>query len=128
MSNGAAVKSITRYTYHFKEGDETVTKTRTDYTDGSKSFSWPVGTKMSDVALYRAPDLADAYGEDAILLVEGEKTADALHARGYVAVSLPGGSGQSDLSALDLMVYPNSELTIYISPDNDKVGLKAATA
>lgn len=126
MTNGVAVIKTTHYTYRLKAGG-TVTKTRTDYADGSKSFKWPTGTKMSDVALYRGEDLSDLSPEEPWVLVEGEKTTDALRARGIVAVCLPGGSGQSDLSALDeLAQYP--ENPGHISPDNDAVGLKAGAA
>lgn len=128
-TNGAAVTKTTRYEYYLKDpkANDPIFKTRIDYADGSKSFKWPTGTKMQDVGMYRQGDLTDAFGDDPILLVEGEKTADALNDRGIVAVSLPGGSGQRDLSALDVLkAWPDS--TIYVSPDNDAVGLKAATA
>lgn len=124
MTNG--VVGTTIYTYPLKAGG-TITKTRHDRGPKEKSFSWPPGTKMSDVGLYNQ-DLLDrlAPGEPWVL-VEGEKTADALVARGIVAVSLPGGSGQRDLSALDVLAnHPKNPG--HISPDNDAPGLKAATA
>lgn len=126
MTNGAAVVRTTRYTYRLKAGG-TTTKTRIDYADGSKTFKWPPGTQMKDVAIYNGEHLKEMDPEDPWVLVEGEKTADALMHCGIVAVCLPGGSGQRDLSALDeLAEYPDNPG--HISGDNDAVGQKAATA
>src|SRR4051794_5470450 len=116
-TNGAAVTKTTNYEYRLKAGG-TTTKTRYDYADGSKAFKWPTGTKMSDVCLYNEDLLKNLAPEEPWVLVEGEKTADALAARGIVAVSLPGGSGQRDLSALDVLAdYP--ENPGHVSADND---------
>ena len=118
--NGQAVKT-TSYEYPLKDGG-TVTKTRYDYADGSKSFKWPPGTTMAEVGLYNEDLLKRLSTGEPWVLVEGEKTADALTARGIVAVSLPGGSGQRDLSALDVLTG-YAENPGHVSPDNDRVGL-----
>jgi hypothetical protein len=119
-TNGTPIRDTKQYFYRLKAGGQAI-KTRYDYVDGSKSFKWPPGTKMGDIRLYGADWLPDVT-PDKIILVEGEKTADALWDYGFFAVSLPGGAGQKDLSALDeLKDY--AEIPVYVSPDNNGVGL-----
>jgi hypothetical protein len=75
--------------------------------------------------LYRLDQLA-ARPSDPVILVEGEKSADAAAEilPGYVVMTWPGGSnatGQADWSAL-------KDRDVWIWPDNDEPGQKAAEA
>jgi AAA domain len=119
--NGTPIKDTTRYEYTNFRTKEKVIKTRIDYVDGSKSFTWPTGTKMSDLHLYGRDDLRRLQKDEPVLLVEGEKTADALSRYGFVAVSLPGGAGQSDLDALNVIRYTGNP--VFLCPDNDEPGI-----
>src|SRR4029077_11858024 len=102
-TNGTPIQQVTRYEYTNWRTKEKVTKTRIDYVDGSKSFTWPVGTKMGDLHLYGHEDVRRLKKDEAILLVEGEKTADSLTRHGFIALSLPGGSSQTDFTALNVI-------------------------
>jgi hypothetical protein len=120
-TNGVAITKTTDYEFTNFKTKERIIKTRYDYADGSKSFKWPPGTKMGDLHLYGWDNLKRLQKDEPIFFVEGEKTADALTRHGFIAVSLPGGSGQKDFTALNVLRYFLSH-PIFLCPDNDKPG------
>lgn len=66
--------------------------------------------------LYRLPDI-DSAAE--VVLVEGEKAADALHLAGWTATSAPGGSN-TRLDKIDWRPLAGKSVTLW--PDNDEAG------
>jgi len=70
---------------------------------------------------YRLPELMKRK-EQPVLIVEGEKDADALHALGFVATTNAGGAGKWTQS---LSVYLRDRRVVVL-PDNDEPGLAHA--
>lgn len=93
-----------RYVAKRADGSPFATKTRIDYDDGTKSFTWPPGTKASAAPLWRIEDVAAADPGTIVYLVEGEKAADSLAERGILAVGSMCGSslGPPDAEILPL--------------------------
>lgn len=77
-------------------------------------FGYPPGPRP----LYRLPEIERSRE---IVLVEGEKAADALHRFGWVATSAPGGSS-TKLEAIDWRPLAGKSITLW--PDNDEAGRK----
>ena len=122
VDNDPRTTEINRVAYpYLNRWGEPLVKTRIEYADGHKRFEWPKGTKVEDVLLYNHDLLSEPRFADApILVVEGEKTADALVAAGFCAVSFCGGSGQRKLG---VAAEALAERTVYLWPDSDKPGL-----
>ncbi len=113
----------TDYSYRLADGSPWLTVTRIDYEDGSKTFSQKTArgltpTKDPDHRWlpYRLPEWAK---EDCnVLIVEGEKCADAVHGLGLAATTNAGGAGnwQTDLAPFF------AERNVVLIPDNDAAG------
>lgn len=82
--------------------------------DGTGGWVW----KMAGVqkVLYRLPELLDAVkNRQPVFIVEGEKAADTLAARGFVATCSPGGAGKwlkeysSALTGADVVIFPDCD-------------------
>jgi len=106
------------------DGNTIAPHVRYDHPDGSKSYSWPVGTKPADLPLYGLKHLFDmgSAAVNSIIITEGEKSADALIKIGYAALGTVTGASSC----------PNQEVfapligwdaRTYLWPDNDDVGL-----
>jgi hypothetical protein len=80
---------------------------------------WQVAAMPVPRPLYRLPDLADA---SVVVVVEGEKCADAARGLGLVATTSAGGSQAADKTDW----RPLAGKEIWIMPDNDKPGRKYA--
>lgn len=85
------------WTYHDAEGNPVGIVVRWDRGDGTKDIRpafrdgerWRIGAMPDPRPLYRLPDLV---GATRVLVVEGEKCADAAWALGFVATTSAGGS------------------------------------
>ncbi len=109
--------------YRDADGRLLATHRRILHPNGTKQMPWVSATgepvKPSALPLYRLPELLAAPADADVLLVEGEKCADAARAAGYVAVSLAGGAEQRDFGqALD----PLRGRQVFLMPDNDAPG------
>jgi len=112
------------FIYHSAEGEPIGRVTRHPTPDGKTFRQWTpdsAGWKAGGFppTLYRLPELIEADRESFIIIVEGEKHADALAAEGMIATTAPMGAGKwgkvRDLSALH-------GRHIVILPDNDEPG------
>tara|TARA_R110002110_G_scaffold415747_1_gene654755 strand:+ start:1687 stop:3750 length:2064 start_codon:yes stop_codon:yes gene_type:complete len=113
-----------RYIYHNQDGDPVLIANRFNKPDGTKFFI-PFDVTRGE---WKAPDTRPLYNLDKIttanpaepvVLVEGEKCADALTALGYLATATYGGCnalGKADLS-------PLRSRTVTLWPDFDEPGL-----
>lgn len=121
-----------KYEYQNAKGETVFIQLRFDSMEnGSKQFrpvhfeshkgKWFLQGHKGDRPLYNLPQLAKA---KKIVVVEGEKAADALNRIGIVATTSSNGSkspGKTDWS-------PLLEKEIYVWPDNDEPGERYATA
>ncbi len=97
-----------------RDGKEIRPITRNEPTDGGFS-TWQIAGMPIPRPLYQLPSLADA---EQVIVVEGEKCADALRALGYVATTSPHGSkgaGMADWS-------PLAGKQVVLMPDIDEPG------
>lgn len=113
------------YKYTDEKGNLLYTKTRLDYSDGTKSFYFeqPNGTKGVkgiDRVVYNLASFKDA---STIYFVEGEKCADALISRGRVATTLDNGANSRWHKHYD-KYFMDKE--VIIIPDNDDAGKQYA--
>lgn len=96
---------------------------RQEMADGTKRFMQRDGTgawKAPAVShLYNLPAIAAAPPEAPVILVEGEKAAEALILHGDLATTLPGGSN-TDLAKADLT--PLAGRAVILWPDADQPG------
>ena len=119
----------THYTYQNAHGADVITVIRTDFTNASgmaqKQFKQKTAAGLPPSkdpnykpVPYRLPKWADC--TDTILIVEGEKCADALANIGFQATTNVGGSGNwsSDLNPWF------KDRDVVILPDNDQAGEK----
>lgn len=79
--------------------------------------AWAYGKPTAPAIPYRLPDMLAAV-HDTVLICEGEKDADALAARGFIATTSPAGAGKW---SADLNRWFEGK-TVYVLPDNDKAG------
>lgn len=79
--------------------------------------AWEAGKPKGPPIPYRLPDMLAAV-HDTVLICEGEKDADALAARGYVATTASEGAGKW---SPELNRWFEGK-TVYVLPDNDKAG------
>ncbi len=115
----------TEYRYYNADGSLLYIKVRIDYTDGTKKFYFvqpngKMGAKGVTRVIYNLPDV---YQAETAYLVEGEKCAQALIDRGYVATTLDSGSNSKWLP--EYAPYFEGKKVIII-PDNDEPGRKYA--
>jgi len=80
---------------------------------------WRVGALPEPRPLYRLPELATA---NRVIVVEGEKCADAAQKLGFSATTSAGGSG----AATKTDWRPLADKDVWILPDNDTPGRKYA--
>ena len=96
--------------------------------DGSKEIirpvsrcpgGWKIGAMPTPRPLYRLPELANA---PRVIVVEGEKCADALAALGYVATTSASGAAAAKFTSW----APLASKQVFIFPDHDTAGHKYA--
>ncbi|MGD0572331.1 MAG: phage/plasmid primase, P4 family [Sedimentisphaerales bacterium] len=88
--------------------------------DGNGGWIWSLdGTRR---VLYRLPELIKAPMQDFVFIVEGEKDADNLIARNFIATTCPGGAGKW---MPEYNQYFRGRL-VAIPPHNDEPGRKHA--
>jgi hypothetical protein len=105
----------TRYDY-FDVAGRRITKTRTDYSDGSKDFK-SGKYKLADLLPYGYEHLSGLGVGEAVYVVEGEKAAAALCSLGLAAIGLPG----TAYLPRELDLLRNKQLVW--CPDRDRVGV-----
>lgn len=89
--------------------------------DGSKRFIWPTGTTIAGLLYFPTgapPDPATTPQ----LVVEGEKTADAVAAAGFPAAAIVSGASSTPGPAVIGLLARYDGITLW--PDRDDVGLK----
>ena len=120
--NKAGVPSC-QYIYRDKDGEPILIANRYDKPDGGKFFL-PFDIKRSEwkamatSPVYNLDKISVADPATPIILVEGEKCADALSGTGFITTTTFGGSNgfkKADLSPLE-------SRSVYIWPDNDEPG------
>jgi AAA domain len=79
----------TRYEIRDSEGNLKAVHTRLDYTSGPKRMAWPVGTRVNELPFYGSERLGEW---SSVVIVEGEKSADALRSVGVPALATFGTS------------------------------------
>lgn len=114
-----------RHIYLTADGDISCYIFRYEYNDGSKEFlPWNAATGKTEFPsprpLYRLPQLMKT---DKVILVEGEKCADALAAAGFTATTLMGGAN-TKVDKTDLLPLKGKDIILW--PDNDEPGRKYA--
>ncbi len=124
-----AKKERDRITWDIKDevGKVVANHIRVDYDDGSKSCFWMTdgqsglnGFKTEDLPLYGLQWINNQSDKD-IILVEGEKAADALHNAEYrVFGTVTGASGCPSSNSLKPLVNSNKRILLW--PDNDATG------
>jgi len=126
MQRRAAQSSAaTEYTYRQADGTPYLRVKRT----AAKQFfqahwngsAWVNGAPKGPKIPYRLPELLAAV-HDTVFVVEGEKDADALTARGFVATTSSGGAGKW---TADLNQHFAGK-TIFVLADNDEKGAEHA--
>ncbi len=115
-----------KWDYRSAEGELIACVYRYDPPSGKQYRPWDVRTRSMRMPeprpLYNLPALAAA---DAVVLVEGEKCADALMRQGIVATTAMGGAA----TAIDKTDWaPLASKTVAVWPDHDEAGTKYADA
>jgi hypothetical protein len=118
----------TPYDLFNAKGELVALHVRTDHADGSKRFKWTRpdgspglgGIPLADLPLYGSERLAGQL-TDIVLVVEGEKAADALISRGILAVGTVTGANASPGAAA---LEPLRGREVVFWPDHDEVGRK----
>jgi AAA domain len=116
---------VAKYVYHSVGGEPVMIVNRTkakqfyqQRPDGSGGWEWG-GIPASAKVPYRLPDLAEAIAlGKTVFVVEGEKGAESLIARGYPATCSPGGAGKWPAHFAQWF----DGASVVILPDNDKPG------
>lgn len=115
-----------KWDYRSADGELLACVYRYDTPEGKQYRPWDVAarqTRMPDPRpLYRLPDVARA---DTVLLVEGEKCADALMHIGIVATTAMGGAATA-ITKTDWS--PLAGKTVIVWPDHDEAGARYANA
>lgn len=111
--------------YYTVDNKPAYSKTRTDYSDGSKKFTFQqpdgsCGLKEQKHLLYNLPNITNA---NLIYFVEGEKCADAINKLGLVATTLDCGANSP---WRDEFTKYFKDKQVIIIPDNDKPGMMYA--
>lgn len=117
-------KPSATWTYHDAEGEPVGLVVRWDTADGKDirpvarhADGWRIGAMPEPRHLYKLPELADA---ELVVVVEGEKCAEAARSLGFVATTNAGGAqaaGKTDWR-------PLAGKEVWALPDNDKPGRK----
>jgi len=114
------------WTYHDAHGEPVGVVVRWDKPDGKDirpvardEHGWRIGAMPEPRPLYGLPDLASS---QRVLVVEGEKAADAARTLGFTATTSAGGSGAASKSDW----RPLAGKEVWILPDNDTPGRKYA--
>lgn len=117
-----------RYDYRDAEGTLIARHVRRDYPNGDKRMWWelPDGSasrngavKPESLPLYNLADLLAAPADRPVVLVEGEKAADAAKRAGLLAASLAGGASQQQFGTA---LAPLTGREVWLWPDNDAPG------
>jgi hypothetical protein len=125
------VVQTTRYPIRDVAGNEVAVHIREDLSDGSKRFRWErdekpglAGLAVADLPLYKAEKVNGWSPGIPIILVEGEKAADALAVRGFHALAtVTGASGTPSVEPLAVLHGRD----VIVWPDNDAIGRKHMT-
>jgi hypothetical protein len=114
---------VTAYDYHAADGTllfQVVRLVPKDFRqrrpDGNGGWVWDM--HGVDRVPYRLPELLRAAADAKIYTCEGEKDCDALHERGLIATTNPGGAGKWQPS----MSAHLRDRDVVILPDNDPAG------
>jgi hypothetical protein len=130
MTRNSETVSKAEWIYADETGKPALKVERIDEPDGGKRFSqyrsengqWIAGLNGAPRLLYNLPAVSRSHNK-VVWLTEGEKCADALISLGLVATTKSGGASrgweQKEIEAL-------TRKTVYILPDNDEPGRKAA--
>lgn len=108
-----------RWTYFTPAGRE-ATHTRVDYNVGRKEVFWSKGTRTDDLLPLWYESLPDR--DRTVFVVEGETCAEALHAMGLCATSVPNGSGSWKSDMPDMPKLRDNRLIL--CPDRDRPGIE----
>ena len=127
--DGHATRSLTETIYDVVDanGETVAHHVRRDLSDGTKEFIWRRdgkdslgGLKVQDLPLYGMKALRGAAPGCDVIIVEGEKAADALIKQGCVALgTVTGANGCPSLSAFEPLI---GSRRVYLWPDNDDAG------
>ena len=122
------LSKVAEYDYYDEAGELLFQKVRYIDQDGRKTFrqrrpvdggQWEYSLGDTPKVLYNLPAVRAAIASNTpIYVVEGEKDADTLIARGLVATTMPGGAGKW----LDIHTMALAGGTVDIVADNDEVG------
>jgi len=118
-----AITNTTTWNIADADGKVIAPHVRYDHPDGSKSYSWPVGTKPADLPLYGLHHLFQmgTAAVNSIMITEGEKSADALIKVGYAALgTVTGASSCPNQEVFAPLI--GWEARTYLWPDNDAPG------
>lgn len=120
-TNGSG-EVVADYVYTDRHGEPVLLVKRIQLTDGSKTFAqfspngyggWKAGTDGVKAPLYKLPEVTD--GDDPVIVVEGEKCADALRIIGLNATTCAGGAGKfsqqhaEQLRGREVVVWPDKD-------------------
>ena len=119
------------WTYRDYVGEPAGASVRWDLPDGKKEFypftrttdgQWRIGAMDEPRLIYRLPDIRELGAGDMVVVVEGEKCADALSAVGLESTTSWGGA----LAPRKADWSPLAGRDVAIFPDNDSDGRKYA--
>jgi hypothetical protein len=127
--NGHGKRIAATYNYEDESGTLLFQVVRFDPKGFAQRKPGPEGEwvwSLGDVrrVLYRLPELLAAREDRWVFVVEGEKDADALWERGFVATTNVGGAGKRT----DEYVETLKGRSVVVLPDNDEAGRKHAQA
>jgi len=98
--------------------------------DGKFGMSFPDGMSQHDLPLYKLPEcVALTRQGQPLLVVEGEKDVDNLHALGFAATTHPSGAsgaGSAYEPSCYVPYFPPHKVPVCLIPDNDEPGRKHA--
>jgi putative DNA primase/helicase len=134
---------VCEYRYRDLAGDVLAIKQRWALPDNKKTFTWlalradgkfgmsfPDGMSQHDLPLYKLPEcVALTRQGQPLLVVEGEKDVDNLHALGFAATTHPSGAsgaGSAYEPSCYVPYFPPHKVPVCLIPDNDEPGRKHA--
>ncbi len=117
------------WAYEDADGQPVMVVARWDGPDGkeirpvSKTASgWKIGALPPPRPVYNLPAISKASPDEPIVVVEGEKAADAAAQLGFVATTSSGGANAASKSDWT----PLAGRDVWVIPDNDEAGLRYA--